>query len=289
MGAIGIFFILRYSPGDPVEKILGQWATYDEIQKYKQDLYLDLPIVDQLISFLMGLISGDLGRSFFKKDEVFQLIKIHALPTIILASCSITISTILGTFMGVVAARKKSLIIDHLIRFLSLIILSFPIFSLAPLLALFFSIFLGILPVSGNERWFHYILPIFVLILPLSSVITRVVRNKFLEDEKSLWVLYLHAKGLSQFEIDKRIIKNALPSIFNVVAIQLSVVLSGTMITETIFDLQGIGSLLFESIQNRDYPIVQGIILYSTTIYMMVYFLINVINEKIDSRLNDDI
>jgi peptide/nickel transport system permease protein len=113
----------------------------------------------------------------------------------------------------------------------------------------------------------------------------RVTRNKFLEEYHAQWIMVIRSKGLSETQVLLRILKVCLPTILNVVAIQLSVVIAGTMITETIFDIPGMGSLLFEGIQNRDYPIVQGVIVYSTMMYMAIYFALEYINEQIDPRI----
>jgi peptide/nickel transport system permease protein len=188
-------------------------------------------------------------------------------------------------FLGVMAGYKKNKSFDKLSRLISLLALSFPIFSLAPLLVLFFSIKLNLFPVSEWGQLKHLFLPVLALIIPLSAVIMRVTRNKYLEEVSSPWVMVIKAKGLGEISILLRILKVCLPTILNVVAIQLSVVITGTMITETIFDIPGMGSLLFDGIQNRDYPIVQGVIVYSTLTYMIIYFLIDYINEKIDPRI----
>jgi peptide/nickel transport system permease protein len=118
----------------------------------------------------------------------------------------------------------------------------------------------------------------------LSAILSRVTRNKFLEESYELWSVVNRAKGLSEFQISLRILKVCLPTIFNIISIQLSSIIAGAMITETIFDIPGMGTLLFDAIQSRDYPIVQGVIIYSTTMYMLVYFAIDFINSKIDPR-----
>jgi peptide/nickel transport system permease protein len=149
---------------------------------------------------------------------------------------------------------------------------------------LFFSIKLNLLPVSEWGELKHLILPIITLVIPLSAVVMRVTRNKYLEEINSQWVLVTRSKGMGDPGILIRVLKVCLPTILNVVSIQLSVVIAGTMITETIFDIPGMGSLLFDGIQNRDYPIVQGVIVYSTVTYMIIYFLIDFINERLDPR-----
>ncbi|MFG1484175.1 ABC transporter permease [Halobacteriovorax sp. HFRX-2_2] len=280
-----IFFALRLTPGDPVERLLGPEAKVEEIQKYRAELGLDKGLVEQYVDFAKGIITLDLGKSFFKKESVVTLIKQNLPPTLVLALISILISTPIGIGIGVISAIKKSQLPDTAIRVITLTLLSFPIFSLAPLLVLVFSIKLGIFPVSQWESFMHMVIPVTTLVLPLSSVIVRVMRNKYLEEESQLWVLVLNAKGLSNSAIVYRLVKICMPTILNVVAIQLSVVLAGTVITETIFDIPGLGSLLFEAINNRDYPLVQGIIAYSTVIYMLVYVLVDYLNEKIDPRI----
>lgn len=279
-----IFFVIRLSPGDPVETVLGQKATQAEILKLQTQLGLNLPLASQYKVFLKNLAKGDLGKTIFGAKDVKGLLKERMKPTITLAAISVTISAFIGMFLGVMAGYKKNQNFDKFSRILSLLALSFPIFSLAPLLVLIFSIKFNLFPVSEWGELKHVFLPILTLVIPLSAVIMRVTRNKYLEEVNSQWVMVVKAKGLGEVAILLRILKVCLPTILNVVAIQLSVVIAGTMITETIFDIPGMGSLLFDGIQNRDYPIVQGVIIYSTITYMLIYFLIDYINEKIDPR-----
>ena len=280
-----IFFIIRLVPGDPVSKILGPEASLDDILKYKQQLGLHLPILHQYFVYIKNLMLMDLGVSLFKKKDIIQLILKHMQPTLLLASIAVFFSTPLGVAFGIISAINKSNIKDNFFRVISLLALAFPIFSLAPILVLIFSIKFQLFPVSEWGSLKHLFLPVLTLIIPLSSIIMRVSRNKFLEEEHAPWVTVLEAKGLNKLQVILRITKICLPTILNIVAIQLSVVLAGAMVTETIFDIPGMGTLLFESIQNRDYPIVQGIIIYTTFIYMLVYFIIDYINSIIDPRI----
>jgi peptide/nickel transport system permease protein len=279
-----IFFVIRLSPGDPVETVLGQKATEEEIVKLKNQLGLDLPMSKQYTVYLKNLMLGDLGKTIFGNKDVKELLKERMKPTIILATISVSLAAFFGIILGLLAGYKKNKGFDKFSRIISLLALSFPIFSLAPLLVLFFSIKLNWLPVSEWLSVKHMLLPILTLVIPLSAVVMRVARNKYLEEVHSQWVMVTRSKGLSEYSILLRVLKVCLPTILNVVSIQLSVVIAGTMITETIFDIPGMGSLLFEGIQNRDYPIVQGVIVYSTLSYMVIYFLIDFINEKLDPR-----
>lgn len=280
-----IFFVIRLSPGDPVESVLGPKAKVEDILKLQQDLGLDLPLFTQYTHFLKNILKGDLGKSIFGNKEVKGLIVERIGPTATLAFTSVLFSAIIGMFLGILAGNNKNKFFDKMSRFISLLALSFPIFSLAPLLVLFFSIQLNIFPVSEWGELKHLFLPVLALVIPLSSIVMRVTRNKFLEEVHSPWVVVLKAKGLNDYAILWRILKVCLPTILNVVAIQLSVVIAGTMITESIFDIPGMGALLFDGIQNRDYPIVQGVIIYSTFMYMIIYFALDFFNEKIDPRI----
>lgn len=279
-----IFFVIRLSPGDPVEAVLGQKATQEEIVKLQTQLGLNLPLFSQYKIFLLELGKGNLGKTIFGAKDVKGLLKERMKPTVVLASVSVTLAAFIGMFLGILAGFRKNKSFDKFSRIISLFALSFPIFSLAPLLVLFFSIKLNLFPVSEWGDLKHLFLPILSLVIPLSAIVMRVTRNKYLEEAHGQWVMVIRAKGLSEASILLRILKVCLPTILNIVSIQLSVVIAGTMITETIFDIPGMGSLLFDGIQNRDYPIVQGVIIYSTVTYMLIYFIIDYINEWIDPR-----
>lgn len=273
------------APGDPVESILGPQAKIEEIEALRAQLKLDRPIYLQFTHYLGDVAKFNMGESLHEKKPVIELIKERMPPTFLLALVSVTFAAIIGTFLGSMAAYQKKKFFDNFSRVFSLFALSFPIYSLAPLLVYIFAIKLKILPVSEWGELRHMILPIMTLTIPLSAVITRVSRNKFLEEKNGQWVTVLKAKGMDDWSINLRIVKVCLPTILNVVGIQLSVVLAGAMISETIFDIPGMGTLLFEGIQNRDYPLVQGIIIYSTVIYMLIYYLIDYLNEFVDPRI----
>lgn len=280
-----LFFLIRLTPGDPIERILGPEATQAQMDLLREQLGLNLSLFEQFAQFLKGVFVGDLGNSLYRSESVMTLLLNHVGPTLIIAMSSVGLAFIWGGVVGLKAAINRGRWMDNLLRLVSLLFLSFPIFSLAPLLVLVFSVYLDLLPVSEWGGLPHMILPIVSIALPLGAVLSRVTRNRYLEEMDAPWVVVLRAKGLSERAIELRVVKACLPTLLNVVAIQLSVVLAGTMITETIFDIPGIGLLLFEGIQNRDYPVVQGVISYSTVIYLGVYFLVDALNAKIDPRI----
>lgn len=280
-----LFIIIRLAPGDPIEKILGPEAPIEQVNLYRTQMGLDLPLAKQYVNFLMGILKGDLGKSLFNSKDVSEMLIQRVPATFTLAVVTILFSTIFGVFFGVYTISTRSKLRDGVTRIITLIFLSFPIFSLAPLLVLFFSIHLNWLPVSEWGEARHIILPSLTLIIPLSSILVRVTRNKFLEERNEPWITVLKAKGLSENAIVLRLLLVCLPTVLNVVALQMSIVLAGTMITETIFDIPGTGTLLFEAIQNRDYPVVQGVLVYTTIIYMLIYFFIDNLNSYIDPRI----
>ena len=281
-----IFFLVRFSPGDPVERILGPNAKQEDIVKYREQLKLDRPLTQQYKNYFIDIFKGDMGTSLFSQKKVTELLAEHFPPTLIISFFAVFMALILGILFGVLAGYFQSGPIDHLIRGLSITSLSFPIFSLGPVLVLIFSIKFRFFPVSEWGDISHAILPIVTLIIPLTAILSKMMRNKYLEEMRYPWVDFLRAKGMDDKGIQLRLVKICLPTILNIMGIQLAVVLAGTMVTETIFDIPGMGTLLFESIQNRDYPVVQGVIIYSTLIYMTIYFLVDLINEKIDPRIS---
>ncbi len=283
--ASAAFLCLRLSPGDPVERILGVQARPEQIEAFRQKLGLDLSMTQQYQKFAVGLVKLDWGKSLFKDKDVLTMIGDSLVPTAQLALIAIVLSFFFASFLGCYSAVLKGKWQDHLIRLFGLTSLSFPIFSLAPILIIVFSIKLGWLPVSELTTPLHYILPIITLVLPLTSVLTRVVRNQFLEASHEPWIAVLKAKGMSDISIYLRIYKVCLPTIMNLVSMQLSVILAGAMITETIFDIPGLGKLLLTAIENRDYPLVQGLIIYTSFIYLVLYVLTDILNLKIDPRL----
>ena len=180
LAVTALFSVLRLAPGDPVEKILGPEATRLEISDLRTQLGLDKDLGTQYVNFLSDILTGEMGKSLFKKKEVLFLLKTHMPPTVVLALVSVFLSAFFGTFLGIWAGYKKKKAFDSVGRVLSLLALSFPIFSLAPILVLIFSIKLNILPVSAWGGVKHALLPIMTLVIPLSAVLMRVSRNKYL-------------------------------------------------------------------------------------------------------------
>ena len=192
-----IFLLIRLAPGDPVEKILGPTANYEEIETYRKQLGLHQSLGQQYFSYIKGLFQLELGKSLFKKKDVWLLLNQYFPPTLILSFLCVSFSFLIGSLFGVILAIKRRTFLDHSVRILSLLGLSFPIFSMAPLLVLIFSIKLDLLPVSEWGEIKHMILPTLTLTIPLSAILLRVVRNRFIDDLSEPWTQVLASKGMA--------------------------------------------------------------------------------------------
>jgi len=280
-----LFFLVRLVPGDPAFKILGDYATQEEVEELRKNLGLNLSLTQQYTIFVKNLLQFDLGTSLFSQKTVKEIILKRLVPTIELGFYAILFSIGIAFLLGNFLAYIQSSFLWNMANIFSLLVISIPIFSLAPLLVLCFSLWIPLFPVSEWSNWQHKMLPSLCLGLPLGCVLLRIFKANLDSLKTSLWPIVLKSKGLSKLQILLRLNKYILPSLLTVIALQLSVVLAGTMITETIFDIPGMGPLLLSSIQNRDYPVVQGVVLYSSGLYFFLFHFVSFVNEFLDPRL----
>ena len=281
------FFLIHFVPGDPIDIMLGDQATVIDKESLKKSLGLDLPIGEQYLNYLGSIFKLDLNQSLYSKVPVFDELIDKIPATFELSITSLILTLIIGIPLGVLSALFQNKAPDHFVMGFSLIGISFPSFVLAPLLIWAFALKFDILPVSDRGGLEHLILPAFSLAIPLSSVIMRVTRASVLEVAKEDYVNVARAKGLNIYQIYfKHILKNALTPVITTFGIQVGVLLTGTIITETIFDWPGLGTLLFTSINQRDYPLVQGCILFIALTYVLVNLLTDLcyiwLNPKIE-------
>lgn len=282
-----VFFLIHLLPGDPTEKILGPHSTVEEQEILKKELGFDKPLLVQYKNFISNTLKLNFGQSLFKKEKVLFIVKKNLKTTLFLGAFTIFLSTFLGVILGVVSSIYLSSPIDNGIRLLNLLGLGAPVFAIGPALILIFSLWIPLFPVSGAESFRHFLLPSITIAIPLSAILTRIVRLRFLEEKKVPWVNFLRAKGLSENQIRIRLFKVVLGTILSVIAIQMSVVFTGTIVTESIFDIPGLGQQLFNAIENRDYPLIQGIIFFITMIYLLIYYIVNYIQVLIDPRIKN--
>lgn len=271
------FFLIHWIPGDPVDLILGDLANPLDKQEMRTQLGLDQPLQKQYVTFITSAAQGQLGTSLFSQKPVFEMIMGRIGATVELSVASMILAILWGVPLGVIAAIKRYTLLDRGLVSLGLIGMSFPGFFLGPLLIYLFAILLGWLPVGERGGIEHLILPALSLALPLGAILMRMTRASMLDVLHEDYVRVARAKGCSTFKVFfVHALRNALIPIITIIGLQFGSVLTGTVITETIFDWPGLGTLLFDAIQRRDYPLVQGCVLVIALIYIIVNFLTDI-------------
>jgi ABC-type dipeptide/oligopeptide/nickel transport system permease component len=281
-----VFSLIHLVPGDPVQAMLGESASPQDIVELRSRLGLDRPLYVQYGSFLKGLATGNLGTSLRTNQPVAGAIAERLPATFELAFAAMIVAVVFAIPLGLIAAARAGTGIDHAATTLALLGISVPNFWLGPLLAIVFSVTLGWLPVSGRGTPAHLVLPAITLGAPLAAVLGRVTRASVLEELRELYVLAARARGLSRARaILKHAFRNSLIPIVTVLGLQIGAVLTGAVITETIFAWPGVGRLLIQSISFRDYPLVQGCILLIAVTYVSMNLLTDVVYGFLDPRI----
>jgi peptide/nickel transport system permease protein len=280
------FFLVHLVPGDPVDVMLGENASAADKQSLRSELGLDRPITEQYVDYLSKLSKFDLGRTLLSKEPVVDAIVARIPATVELTLAAILIAILTGIPLGVIAAINRGKPVDQAILFTGLLGISIPGFWLAPMLVWIFSIQLGLLPVSERTGLDSLILPSVSLGFALSSILIRMTRASMLEVINEDYIRTARAKGMSQAVIYFRHgLRNALIPIVTIVGLQFGSLLTGAVITETIFDWPGIGGLFYQSIQQRNYPLVQGCVLFISLTYVTVNLLTDltylIVNPKL--------
>jgi len=284
-----VFALIHFIPGDPAQAMLGEGATPEEVNQLRGRLGLNRPLIVQYGSFLMGLTRGDLGVSLRNDQPVTAQILERMPATAELAFASMTVAVLLAIPLGIVAAVWRGTAIDFGAMTLSLVGISVPNFWLGPLLAIIFSVELGWLPVGGRGTLAHLVLPAITLGAALAAILARMTRASLLEELGEPYVLAARAKGVSRSRaILYHAFRNSLIPIVTILGLQFGVVLTGAVITETIFAWPGIGRLLIQSISFRDYPLVQGCVLLIAVTYVGVNLLTDLTYSFLDPRIRVD-
>ena len=280
------FLILHLIPGDPILAMMGESSSLADQEKLRSELGLDKSIIEQMINSIVQLAQGNFGTSILTnmpiKPQLFDAMK----NTYTLASLALGIAIFFGFIGGILAAKFQGSYIDRLITNISLFFISIPHFFLGPLLILMMSIYLGWLPVSGMESKYAIILPALTLALGLLAVIIKMTRNSMLEIINSDVVRTARAKGLGEIAITlHHVFRLILIPLITIIGMQFGSLLSGAVITETIFSWDGLGRLLVTSIQTRDYPVTQACILIIASSYVFINFLTEVAYRFLDPRM----
>ncbi|MEW6130591.1 MAG: nickel ABC transporter permease [Acidobacteriota bacterium] len=284
-----VFLLIHFVPGDPVRQLVGENATEEQYQAVKTELGLDKPLLTQYTDYWKGLVRGDWGTNPVTREPVLKRIASRYPSTIKLAIAAMIIAISIAIPLGVTAATHKGSAIDSFSTFLALLGISLPGFALGPLLMLIFSVELGLMPVSGAGSLAHIILPAVTMGAAMSAILTRIVRSSVLEELGEDYVRTARAKGLPERTvIYKHVLKNGLIPVVTVIGLQFGVLLAGAIITERVFSWPGVGSLLIDSISERDYKLTQGCILVIASTYVFVNTATDLLYRFLDPRIKVD-
>lgn len=281
-----VFFLIHMIPGDPVEIMLGEQAQAADKEALRHELRLDRPLAEQYVHYLAALAKGDMGRSIHSREAVTTII-LHRFPaTLLLTLAAMAVAVLIAVPLGILSAVRQYSVIDNASMLFALLGISMPNFWLGPLLILFFSIWLGWLPVSGMGGVTHLILPAVTLGTALTAILTRMIRASLLEVIREQYIVTARAKGLAEkVVLFKHALKNAMIPVITILGLQFGALLSGSIITETIFSWPGIGRLVIQAINQRDYPVVQGCVLLISLCYVLVNLLTDLFYGVVDPRI----
>jgi peptide/nickel transport system permease protein len=286
LGAVTlIFLILHWLPGDPATLIAGEQATAETIERVRAQLGTERPLSQQYVSYLTGLLRGDLGVSYVTKEPVFDRIAAQFPSTVLLTLCASAVALTFGVGLGVLSARRQGSWVDQATQFFALTIVSVPAFWLGILGILLFSVKLGWLPVLGTGGFLPSLLPIGCLGLVVGVPLLRLVRDGMIEGLHEPYVTTLRAKGLGERRVFyKHVLRNALLATITLLSLVIGELLSGAVVIETLFARQGVGRLAVEALNQKDMPVVQGAILLTSIAYVVVNLLVDLSYSVIDPR-----
>jgi peptide/nickel transport system permease protein len=292
--AVFVFSLLYLSPGDPAVIIAGDTATLDDIARIREKLGLDRSFYVQFGTWVWNLLHGDLGISIFTNLPVMTLIKQRIEPTVALTICTLLVTIPIAIPLGVIAAWKAGTWVDRVVMIFAVAGFSIPGFVLAYILIFTFSIGLDLLPVQGYTSikdgfgafLSHMVLPSVTLGLFYAALVARITRASMLDVLSQDYVRTAQAKGLSNREVlIGHALKNAAVPIATIIGIGIALLISGVVITETVFAIPGIGRLVVDAILRRDYPIIQGVILMFSAWYVLVNLAVDISYTLFDPRI----
>ncbi len=286
--SIIVFTLLYLTPGDPVKLMLGESAAPEAKEQLREELGLNDPYILQYFNYLKNIVvDQDFGISYVTRRPVISDI-LNVFPnTVMLACTAIVIAIVLGIILGIISAIKQYSLIDNFVMAFALIGTSAPIFWIGILMILFFSVKLGWFPPSGYGTIKQMIMPAVALGMQSTAMIARMTRSSMLEVIRQDFVKTARAKGQKEFVvIIGHVFRNALIPIITVVGLQFGNLLGGALLTETVFSIPGLGRLMVESIKMRDYPIVQGSVLFIAACFSLVNLLVDILYVAVDPRIS---
>lgn len=286
-----IFIMLRIIPGNAIVTMMGEHANPEAIERMTVELGLDKPFYVQFWMYIKGVFTGDLGTSYSLNRPVSELIATAFPNTLRLAVCAALVAWVLGIVCGIIAAVKKNSILDHSFMGLSLLGVSVPVFMVAMVLQYLLAYKWKLFPISsGSAGWIGYVLPAIALGWNSAGSIARLTRSTLLEVLQEDYIDTARAKGLRQVAVIVfHALRNAVLPVITMMAVQLSSLLSGAVICETIFSVNGIGRLAVQAIEGRDIPLLQGTILFSTALVILGNLVADCLYSVLDPRIRKEV
>ena len=281
-----VFFFVRLIPGDPARLVAGPQATLEDVEVVREELGLNKPILTQYADYVTGLFHGDLGMSLRTKSPVATEVSLRYMNTVKLTVFSLVWSVIVGVLIGVWSGKHRSRWQDYTGMTLAILGISMPSFWIGFLLIMVFSVNLKWFPTTGADSWKSFILPAIALGTSIAAIIARFTRSSIIEVMKEDYIRTARAKGLREKSVIwKHAFRNAMISVVTVVGLQFGFLLGGSVVTESVFAFPGLGSLLVESVNYRDYNAIQSLIL----IFSLHFILINLVVDILYALLNPEI
>ncbi|MFZ4832624.1 glutathione ABC transporter permease GsiC [Rouxiella sp. Mn2063] len=281
--AVLVFLFVHLLPGDPARLLAGQDADQNVVNLVRQDLGLDKPLWQQFITFFTHALQGDFGHSMVSKRPVIDEIGARFLPTLFLTLTSMLWSVIFGLIIGVVSAVWRNRWPDRLGMALAVSGISFPAFALGMLLMQIFSVNLGWLPTIGADGWKNYVLPSITLGAAVAAIMARFTRASFVEVMQEDYMRTARAKGVHEwFVVVKHGLRNAMIPVVTMMGLQFGFLLGGSIVVEKVFNWPGLGRLLVDSVEMRDYPVIQAEVL----LFSLEFILINLLVDMLYAVIN---
>ncbi|TBL75260.1 nickel ABC transporter permease [Paenibacillus thalictri] len=287
--SILVFILIHSVPGDPARMIAGNEASDQDVELVRERLGLNDPLYVQYGKYIGQLLQGDLGTSMRSNRPVMTEIMTRFPTTLTLTVMAIVIMVVVGLMAGIFSATKPNSLRDNATMLFSLFGISMPVFWLGLMLILIFSFYLRILPSGGSDSFKYFILPAFAIGLSSSAILARLTRSSVLEIIHQDFVRTARAKGVKEkFVIYKHTLKNALIPIITIIGLEFGHLLGGAVLAETVFSMNGIGRYVIQSIQFRDYPAIQGTVLFIAAIFVVVNLIVDLCYSLVDPRVRYD-
>jgi len=289
VSSILAFMFIHAIPGDPVKVMLGNNYDPQLATHIRHNLHLDESLISQYLKWMGNAIRGDFGRSYVMQSNVSELFVERAPTTILLAIGSILVGMLIGIPAGIISATKKDTLFDTLSRVISMIGVSMPVFWIGLLMLIWIALKTGIFPTSGGIGEYglkSMVLPSVSLGITMSAIIMRITRSSMLEELRLDYVQTARAKGLHEnVVIYKHVLKNAISPVITIIGIQLGYLLGGAVLTETVFNLPGLGRLFVNALHSLDYPVVQACFLLFVVIFVFANLLVDICYVIVDPRI----